>query len=813
MKKNLLSLVTLLALIFNFSFAQKENTNSLLLPQYASYCGFIENKGQIIDQNNELNPNCLFLYNGNGLKIQLRKDGFSYEVFNTETFAIEENDDESFFGKDLHQNDCTIINSHRVDIFFENMNDNVLFEKENKSTDYVNYYTTGTTEQGISHVYHYGMVRYKNVYPNIDFEFEITKEGKAEYYWIVRPQGKVEDIKLRYEGANTTKLEEGKIVMETAHGNLEERIPASYYLDNKNELVDVSYNQSSNSSIFNYAVSSYNRSRTLVIDPTPDLEWGTYFGGSEDDYGTSIYTDSQDNIILIGLTSSGSNIASSSAYQTTIVSGPDAFIAKFDSAGSRLWATYYGGSDWESAYAICTDSHDNIIITGYTKSTSNIASTSAYQTTIGGYYDAFIVKFDSIGSRLWATYYGGSDWESGHAICTDSHDNIYIIGYTESTSNIASSSAYQTTYGGGYGDAFMAKFDSSGSRLWATYYGGEAHDYGYSICSDSQNNIIIIGFTSSASNIASTSAYQTTFGGYYDAFIAKFDSSGSRLWATYYGGSEGDRAHAICTDSHDNIIISGYTYSKSNIASSSAYQTTIVGGSDAFIAKFDSAGSRLWATYYGGNDSEDGQGICSDSYNNIILIGYTWSSSSIASSSAYQIICGGGADAFIVKFDSKGLRLWATYYGGSKSDDAIGICSDSRDNIIVSGTTSSISNIASPSAYQTTYYGGGSDAFMAKFKDTTYLPPITAINIANSNSSNSVFIYPNPAQTNLTLEHSALKAIEEVSIYNLLGEVISSQKASTEKVNLDISYLQEGIYLVKAKTIEGEISQKITIKR
>src|SRR4051812_34488311 len=127
----------------------------------------------------------------------------------------------------------------------------------------------------------------------------------------------------------------------------------------------------------------------------------------------------------------------------------------------RLWASYYGGAGYDAAVNITTDASGNVYMTGQTANSTGLATAGAYQTTSGGAEDAFLVKFDGAGTRLWATYFGGPGADFGYGVKTDAAGNVYITGYTESTTGIATAGAYQTTYNN-FNDAFIAKFSSSG---------------------------------------------------------------------------------------------------------------------------------------------------------------------------------------------------------------------------------------------------------------------------------------------------------------------------------------------------------------
>lgn len=318
-------------------------------------------------------------------------------------------------------------------------------------------------------------------------------------------------------------------------------------------------------------------------------------------------------------------------------------------------------------------------------------------------------------SILWDTYFGGSEGDYGIKSTVDNVGNVYIIGHTSSTSNISSSGAHQQTFGGGYRDVFVAKFDSSGNLLWSTYYGGSGNEEGYGITTDANGNVFICGYTTSYSNISTSGCHQENYGGVRDAFVVKFNSNGERQWATYFGGSAGDGGMGICCDINGNIYIIGDTWSSNNIATNANHQSTIGGGQDVFIAKFNTDGVLLWSTYYGGNDNEYSENIKTDINGNVIIIGYTKSTNAIASNGSHQSVYGDGDyDAFVAKFNTNGQLLWGTYYGGNDMDYGKDIAVDISGNIYVTGWTASTNAIASSGSHQSSY-SGGYDAFLVKF--------------------------------------------------------------------------------------------------
>jgi len=382
-------------------------------------------------------------------------------------------------------------------------------------------------------------------------------------------------------------------------------------------------------------------------------QWATYYGGSGDDRLTNCTTDDIGNIFIIGYTSSSAGIATVGSHQTLFGGVWDAFLVKFNTTGVRQWATYLGGSGDDRGSDCATDANGNVFLSGSTTSSSGIATTGSHQSTYAGIGDAFLAKFNSAGVRQWATYYGGSNGEDGFACAIDGNGSVFIAGSTWSAAGIATAGSHQSTLvGTTWADAFLVKFNTSGVRQWATYYGGSEGDNGRSCVIDANGNVFLSGYTLSSSGIVTTGSHQSTYAGAGDAFLVKFNSSGVRQWATYFGGSSNDRIRSCVADVFGNVYMAGSTESSSGISTTGVYQTTYGGAVDAFLAKFNSSGVRQWATYYGSSDWEEGFSCASDSFGNIYLSGFTMSNSSLAYN-GHQMIAYDTADAFLVKFKSE----------------------------------------------------------------------------------------------------------------------------------------------------------------
>lgn len=458
-------------------------------------------------------------------------------------------------------------------------------------------------------------------------------------------------------------------------------------------------------------------------DPDNQRLWGTYYGGINDDGLVAVALDASGNVYVAGRTTSTEGIATPGAHQTAFAGGDnDAYVAKFNSDGVRQWGTYLGGSKNDLAEGIAVDSQGNVYVTGISDSfipfANSIASPGAHKISAGSNYDAFVVKFNSAGVRQWGTFFGGDDYDHGRGIDVDREGNVYAVGFTYSHSMIASGNAHQNVTGGST-DAFAVKFDSAGVLRWATYYGGTGPDIGTSVAADGAGGVYLVGYTGSASSISTPGSHQPTFEsvgsqGFKDAFVAKFDTAGARQWATYYGGAGDDQGLGVTVDVSGNVCVTGLTTSESLIATPGAHKLKRGGGQDAFVVKFNSGGIRQWGTYYGSNMDERGIGISADVAGNVYFVGYTRSSSGIASGNGHQQNYRGTYDcSFAVKLNAAGVRQWATYYGDISSE-ARAARVDGIGNLYFVGETSDTDRIATPGSHQPAKAAPGEDGFLVK---------------------------------------------------------------------------------------------------
>jgi uncharacterized protein (TIGR03437 family) len=322
----------------------------------------------------------------------------------------------------------------------------------------------------------------------------------------------------------------------------------------------------------------------------------------------------------------------------------------------------------------------------------------------------------------YSSYLGSGGDEAGFAIAVDPTGNIYVAGFTDSSSFPGVNGAQKNF--GGFLDGFIAKLNPGGTTLvYATYLGGTQQDACVSLAVDADGSVLVTGITDSV-NFPTVSALQPRpGGGDFDAFVAKLNPAGSAFaWSTYLGGTGDDQGYAIALDSAGNACVTGVTDSV-NFLKVQARQPDFGGVTDAFVTKFNATGAALlYSSYLGGAGVEFGTGVAVDANNNIYVTGVTDSLNFPTVQPLQTNFGGGAADVFVTKLNSDFAAYgYSTYLGGS-ADDRIAlpgnaIAVDQNGSVYLTGFTRS-ANFPVANALQPAFAGGSSDgpsdAFVTK---------------------------------------------------------------------------------------------------
>ncbi len=382
------------------------------------------------------------------------------------------------------------------------------------------------------------------------------------------------------------------------------------------------------------------------------------------------------------------------------------------------FVSYLGGSSYDEAQAVTIDAAGAIYITGRTASTNFPRSTGCFDTSLGGNFDAFVVKLDSNGTTLlYGTYLGSNGSDAGHAIAVDSGGQAVVAGYGPNGFPVTAG-AYDTTQNG-WNDGWIAKLNATGTGLvYATYLGGSNEDRINSLALAANGEVLVTGQTMSTNFPVTANALDSTPRSNWDGFVAKLSATGSTLgWSTRLGGSGTDWSMSVAVAANGDAIVAGGTGSANFPTTGGA---VFAGGTmDAFVARISQGTSLVFSRLLGGPGADQATATDVGPNEEVVVVGFAGVGFP-STPGAYKTTVT-SSDAFAACFSSNGTTLnWSTLLGGISTDQANGVAVDSQGCVFLAGYTNSADFPVTSGALDSTFNGGGSpaDGFITKLNST-----------------------------------------------------------------------------------------------
>jgi hypothetical protein len=497
------------------------------------------------------------------------------------------------------------------------------------------------------------------------------------------------------------------------------------------------------------------------------IEWQKCLGGSSWDVGRSIQQTIDGGYIAAGYAMSidGDVSGNHGAF--------DLWIVKLDETGTIQWQKSLGGSNFDYAFSIRQTTDGGYIVAGETESNDGDVSGNH-----GTSYDYWVVKLNTAGNILWQKCLGGSGGEVAHSIQQTSDGGYIVAGFTWLSND------GDVTGNHGDFDEWIVKLDTAGIFQWQKCLGGSGRETAFSIKQTNDGGYIVAG------NSNSNDGDVTGNHGDYDYWIVKLDKSGDIEWQKSLGGSSIDDAFSIQKTIDGGYIIAGS--SSSNDGDVTGNHSIPGPYGDAWVVKLDSVGNIQWQKCIGGSWDDWGYAIWQTNEGDYFVSCITKSHDKDVTGNHDPT--GTYWDYWLVNLDTAGKIQWQGCQGGSDDDETYEIQQTNDGGIIAIGSSYSTDG-------DVTGNHGGGDYWIIKLN--------TIDALEESDPTTNLTLFPNPVNDHLRL---SLTQKAEIKILNINGQEIKTFNAESGDVNVDISWMVDGIYFMKVHS-ENEVMVKKFIKQ
>jgi len=428
-----------------------------------------------------------------------------------------------------------------------------------------------------------------------------------------------------------------------------------------------------------------------------DYQWLRTAGGEGAEVSRQIVVDDAGSSYIIGGFNSsncpfGSIVLTNSLRSTTPTW--DTFVVKYDTAGQVVWAQKFGGTNDDRGGGIAVDSQHNCYVTGYFVSTNfHIGGITLTNYAPNGNSSLFVAKLDATGSVLWARSPRSSYSASGARIVVDSAGNSYVAGTFTGTNYFGSTNLVSW----GSSDALLLKYDADGNLLWAQQAGGEYVDSAAGLALDAADNFYLLANIRSTNAAFGTNVFSVKGTNTCQNFVvAKYNPSGSVLWAKLYGGTDVDSATDIAIGPNYDCYVTGIIRSTNMVFGSATLSATgIAVFGDIFVAHLRSNGSPVAAWTMQGEATDGSSGIAVDQFADCYIAGFFQSTNLVFNSAWPSVVTltnsdpdySPDADAFVAEFDGYGNVMHTFQPIGLRDQRAFPIALDASATPYVTGWT------------------------------------------------------------------------------------------------------------------------------
>lgn len=509
---------------------------------------------------------------------------------------------------------------------------------------------------------------------------------------------------------------------------------------------------------------------------SPNISWERCFGGSLEDWATSVIEASDGSYVMAGFAiSSDGDI---SGHHGIVVDNADVIVVKFNTNGDIVWQKTLGGTRDDKAASIQNTSDGGFIVLGNTYSGEDDVT----ETSENG--DFWLVKLDNSGNIEWEKTLGGTGIDEGCSVKQTSDNGFILVGTTQSNNGDVSGLHLGPNNGS---DIWLVKTDSQGNIEWQKCLGGTATEKGYDVVESNDGHFIVLGMSDS------TNGDLTLNHGYWDVWLVKLSSNGEMVLQKNFGGSGVEYGHSLDLTEDGGLIFAGRSYSNDGdvLGNHLWYYSSTDYSPDFWVVKLDALWEIEWQKCLGGNDEDFALSIKKTLDDGYIVAGTTRTQNNGDISGSH-----GSIESWVVKLDENGDTSWTKCLGGNGYDNAFSAIQTSAGKYVIAGNTFSIDGDVSSNR-------GSADAWIVNLEGDF---------LDLEDQTNERFcILPNPANEEIRLKN--IKAGSSVEIKDLFGRIIYSAIIPNQEDVVGIDKLDQGIYFISVGFKSNISTQKLEIVR
>lgn len=563
----------------------------------------------------------------------------------------------------------------------------------------------------------YREVVYSGLWDGIDLGFRFDADH-LKYGLVIRPGADPDMIGFRYEGAGSMGISDltGELLISTVAGPLVDAAPTAFQEGPAGrEGVECAF-QLKGASTVAFAVGPHDADEDLTIDP--GFEFGTLFGGLDNDGVFVAYEEGTGDIIASGFTFSDDLPVTPGAYCRTLTGHNSGFFARFNSNASKLLTCTYLFDMMSAGVASLRPGPDgNLWDVCQTRNKDFPVTEDAYCETMAGDSDCLLVEFDrNCTGVAYATFIGGSGDDYGREFAFDPTGNVYVVGGTFSPDFPTTEGAFCTSSSDFLGDIFVLELDIEGGRLiYSTIIGGEGMESCEGFAVDEEGHAHLSIGTGGTDFPTTPGAFSRSMSGTSDCVLLELDARGeSLIYSTFLGGEESEDPTGFTLEEDGTVWIGGGTDSSDFPTTPGSFQPKDRGpGWDSFVAQLSSDGSDLiYGTYFSAAGATWIDSLALNGAGRPVAVGSINESSFEFPTTAPYPEPAGKHDAFVVWFDNRSAHLLnGTFLAGGSWDFPSAVTVGAGGLILVAGYTFSY-NFPTSSGCYSNKLKGETDGFV-----------------------------------------------------------------------------------------------------